>query len=126
MKRVLLVALCILILCSPLLANVATVKDAEASGYTRIDWPTQVIPSIDGTWSPSTEWDDTDRTVIGDDAAFGSTWDSTAEGVFTRWLMPVFSMYSLFRNVKLASYLNLCHRGGGILTENALSCFSIM
>lgn len=78
-------------MCSLLLVNVGTVKGAEASGYTRIDWPTQVIPNIDGTWSPSTEWDDTDRTVIGDDAAFGSTWDSAAEGVFTRWLVEFFN-----------------------------------
>lgn len=92
MKRALLVALCILTLCSLLFANAKTVKASTTSGYSRIDWPTQTIPNIDGTWSPNTEWEDTDWTTIGDAAAFGSTWDSLEDpGVRTRWLVEFFN-----------------------------------
>ncbi|TRO47427.1 hypothetical protein E2P60_03175 [Candidatus Bathyarchaeota archaeon] len=91
MKRALLVALCILALCSLLFVNTETVKASPTSGYTRIDWPTQTIPNIDGAWSPSTEWEDTDWTTIGNEAAFGSTWDSADAGVYTRWLVEFFN-----------------------------------
>jgi hypothetical protein len=91
MKRNLLVALCILTLCSLLFVNAGTVKASSTSGYQRIDWPTQEIPTIDGMWSPNSEWTDTDWTTIGNDAAFGSTWDSATAGVYTRWLVEFFN-----------------------------------
>ena len=91
MKRSILVAFCILALCSLLLANTVTVKAAEASGYERTDYPTQTIPTVDGQWNDIAEWSDTNYTTIDSDAAFGSTWDSADAGVYTRWLIEVFS-----------------------------------
>jgi len=90
LKKFLFTAFCVLALCSLLLINVETVKAAEGSGYTRLDWPTQVPPTIDGQWTPANEWTDTDWTMIGEDAACGSTWDML-DNVHTRWFIEVFN-----------------------------------
>lgn len=48
MKRALLVAFCILALCSLLVINAGTVKASPNSGYTRIDWFTDQANTVDG------------------------------------------------------------------------------
>jgi hypothetical protein len=89
MKRVL-VALCLLSLCSLLLANAASVKASESSGFERFDWASQVVPTIDGAWDPADEWTDTDWTTIGEDVALGSTWDM-GDYVYSRWFVDFFA-----------------------------------
>jgi hypothetical protein len=83
-------AFCLLSLCSLLLVNAATVKASTTSGFVRVDYPTQVTPTIDGAWDPADEWSDTNWTVIGEDVAFGSTWDFT-ENVYSRWFIDFFA-----------------------------------
>jgi hypothetical protein len=90
-KKTILVAFAILALCSLLLVNAGTVNAAEASGYTRYDYPVQTAATIDGEWNDIGEWSDTDYTTIGSDVAFGSTWGSATAGVYTTWLVEVFS-----------------------------------
>ncbi len=93
MKRVLLAAFCILALCSLLLVNVATVNAADASGYVRIDTPTNTTypNTVDGLWNPDEEWYDAQFT--GDNSsvfACGSTWDYSTV-VYTRWIIDFFN-----------------------------------
>jgi len=74
MKKTIVKTFCILMLCSLLvLINVGTTLATEP-GYTRVDWPTQVVPTIDGTWTSPDEWTDGEETMIGENVAFRSTW----------------------------------------------------
>jgi hypothetical protein len=90
-KKSVLAAFAILALCSLLMTNIVAVKADPDSGYTRTDWPTQRLPTIDGEWTTTDEWTDTEFTTIDSEAAFGSTWDSADAGVYTRWLIEVFN-----------------------------------
>jgi hypothetical protein len=90
MKKALLVAFCLIALCSLLVINTGTVKASTTSGYTRTDWFTTEANNLDGMWSPSSEWTDCDWVVIGDDVAFGSVWDQL-DNVHTRWIVEFFS-----------------------------------
>ncbi len=89
MKRNILVAFCILALCSlPLLANTVTVNAAPASGYTRTDWYLQITKTIDGTWTNDTEWTDGEPTLISGNVTFRSVWDM---GVYTQFVIEFFT-----------------------------------
>jgi len=90
MKKRWLVAFCLLTLCNLLVINAGTIKASEP-GYVRIDYPTQVPPTIDGAWTSSDEWTDGEVTMIGEDVAFRSTWDSATEGVYTRFIVEFYS-----------------------------------
>ncbi len=72
-----------------LIMTIGTTTAAE-EGYERISYSTQVWPTIDGKWTNDTEWTDIDTTWIGDDVAFGSTWDMAAD-VMTRWIVEFLS-----------------------------------
>jgi hypothetical protein len=95
-KRPILVAFCILTLCSLAVVNAGTVKAALASGYERTDTPTNTTypNTLDGKWDPPEEWYDanftgTNATIID----FGSTYDSP-DGfttVYTRWIIEFFT-----------------------------------
>jgi hypothetical protein len=74
MKKIIVTTFCALMLCSLIvLINVGTIKASEP-GYTRVDWPTQVEPTIDGAWTSENEWTDGEETMIGENVAFRSTW----------------------------------------------------
>ena len=74
MKKSIAITFCTIILCSLLLLiNVGTIKATEP-GYTRLDWLTQVAPTIDGMWTSDDEWTDGEETMIGDNVTFRSTW----------------------------------------------------
>jgi hypothetical protein len=81
MKKIIVITLCNLMLFS-LLLTVVTVMAAEP-GYERFSRPTQVIPTIDGKWTPDNEWTDGEETWIGTDVVFRSTLD----GDMTRWIV---------------------------------------
>jgi hypothetical protein len=71
---------------------VSAITFVNAQGYTRISWPTQDIPTIDGMWTFETEWTDGEITMIGEDVAFRSTWDAVSmEDAWTRWVVEFFS-----------------------------------
>ena len=73
MKRALSVAFSILMLCSLLLLiTVGTIKASEP-GYTRIEYPHIVEPTIDGTWTSPDEWTDGEQTDISENVTFRST-----------------------------------------------------
>ena len=80
MKRALLVAVCILMLCTMLLLiNAETAKAAEP-GYERTDWNPDVEPTIDGAWTTDSEWTlNGEVTMIGEDVAFQSVWEMISE-----------------------------------------------
>jgi len=74
MKKAVLVTLCLIALCIiGLLINVGTIKASEP-GYTRIEYPTIVEPTIDGQWTSDDEWTDGDVTMINGNVAFRSTY----------------------------------------------------
>jgi hypothetical protein len=92
-KRSVLIAFCVLGLCSLLLANAGSVKAATASGYERTDTPTNTTypNTVDGLWNPPEEWYDanftgTNATIID----FGSTWDMGTY-VTSRWIIEFFT-----------------------------------
>ena len=86
MKERIATAFCILMLCGLLFVTVGTVMASEP-GYTRTSYLTQVVPTIDGMWSPANEWTDGEITWIGTDVAFTSTLDSKN----TRWIVEFLS-----------------------------------
>jgi hypothetical protein len=90
-KKSVLTVFAILAFCSLLLTNIVAVNAFSGSGYTRTDYPTQVLPTVDGEWTEADEWTDTEYTEIGTDVSFGSTWDSADAGVYTRWLIEFFN-----------------------------------
>jgi hypothetical protein len=54
--------------------NTVTIEAAEP-GYERIDYNPDVLPTIDGMWTNSTEWElNGEITEIGSDVAFRSVW----------------------------------------------------
>jgi hypothetical protein len=58
MKRTILVAFCIIVLCSmALLANTETVK-AYKAGYITDDYIATITPTMDGQWTTTDEWTD--------------------------------------------------------------------
>ncbi|MCW4053914.1 MAG: hypothetical protein NWE84_03205 [Candidatus Bathyarchaeota archaeon] len=75
MKRPLLVALCIMTLCSLLIVSAGTVKAAE-EGYVRVDFNPDGVPLIiDGNWTTGDEWTlKGAETMIGSDIVFRSVW----------------------------------------------------
>ena len=75
MKRILLVALCIMTLSSLLIVRAGTVKAAEA-GYERVDYNPDDVPLvIDGNWTTDDEWTLKGAvTMIGNEVAFRSVW----------------------------------------------------
>jgi len=80
MKRVLIVALCIITLSSLLIVNAGTIKAAE-DGYVRVDFNPDDVPLvIDGNWTSNDEWTLKGvDTMIGDDVAFRSVWTMTSQ-----------------------------------------------
>lgn len=58
MKRTVLMAFCIIVLCSmALLANTGTVK-AYKAGYSADDYVATITPTMDGQWTTTDEWTD--------------------------------------------------------------------
>jgi hypothetical protein len=91
MKKIIVTTFGILMLCSLMvLISVGTTMAAEP-GYERISYATIVLPTIDGAWTSEDEWTDGDVTMIGEDVAFRSTWDSVDSVVMTRWIVEFFS-----------------------------------
>jgi hypothetical protein len=93
-KRSVLIAFCVLALCSLLVINAGTVKGATGSGYERTDTPTNTENpnTVDGQWNPAEEWYDanftgTNATIID----FGSTWDMGTTYVTSRWIVEFFN-----------------------------------
>ena len=67
-------AFCVLLFCILMLMNTVTIEAAEP-GYERTDWNPDVVPTIDGMWTNSTEWElNGEVTEIGTDVAFRSVW----------------------------------------------------
>lgn len=67
-------AFCILLFCILMLMNIVTIRAAEP-GYERTDWNPDVLPTVDGMWTNSTEWElNGETTEIGNDVAFRSVW----------------------------------------------------
>jgi hypothetical protein len=57
-----------------LLVSVGAIKCARAQAADRLDWPTVLEPTIDGTWTSEDEWTDGEETMIGENVVFRSTW----------------------------------------------------
>jgi len=91
MKRNILVAFCILALCSlPLLANTVTVNASPTSGYIRTDWFLQTTKTIDGNWTSDTEWTDGEPTVVSGNMTFRSVWEQAGD-VYTQFVIEYFT-----------------------------------
>ena len=89
MKRALSVAFSILMLCSLLLLiTVGTIKAANPD-YTRLEYPTLVEPTVDGMWTSDDEWTDGNVTMIGENVAFRSTYDTTVAYVTTQFVIEI-------------------------------------
>ena len=90
MLKKVLIATLILMLCSLLLLIPVGTAQAAEEGYERISYSTNVLPTIDGEWTEDEEWTDIEVTMIGEDVAFGSTWDM-GDDVMTRWIVEFLS-----------------------------------
>jgi hypothetical protein len=74
MRKTFLVAICIFVLCSLLLASINVTRAAEP-GYTRTDYNPTTTPTVDGKWTTNDEWElNGEVTTIGTGAAFRSVW----------------------------------------------------
>ena len=67
------------------------ITKASEPGYERIEYPTQVKPTIDGIWTTPHEWTDSGITMIGEDVAFRSTWELVDNNVPTQWVVEFLS-----------------------------------
>ena len=61
-----------------MLLNVGT--KAGNPDYERIEYQTVVEPTIDGVWTSTNEWTDTEVTMIGENVAFRSTFTAIGSG----------------------------------------------
>jgi hypothetical protein len=64
-----------------LLITVGTAHAQET--YERMDYPTVVEPTIDGTWTSTDEWTDGLQTNVTDDFVFRSTWSMLSQSPIT-------------------------------------------
>jgi len=56
------------------LTSIVGYAGASEPGFTRLDYPTVVEPTIDGQWTSEDEWTDGEQTWIGETVMFTSTW----------------------------------------------------
>jgi hypothetical protein len=116
MKKGLLIAFCILAVCSVILPiNVVTIKAAE-SGYERTDYTPDpdVTITIDGKWTTTNEWTlNGEVTLIDANASFRSVWTMVdTDVVYDTFLVEFFSD----NTTDAGDYWQICidgNQGGG-------------
>jgi hypothetical protein len=109
MKRVLFAAFCILALCSLLVMAAGTVEAYQA-GYEITDYQLITTPTLDGQWTSSDEWTDTDEGQLEGDlnASFRLKFEG---GAFMEGSVPQYYIIEIFDDVTedAGDYWQICY-----------------